>query len=317
MIRPVCVIFLVSSSFFSLIAADSADKIYFNAQIITVNDIQPNAEAVAVKDGRIIQVGPYQKVAAYQGQSTRLIDLGGKTLLPGFFDAHGHVLAGGLQALSANLLSPPDGDVRDIASLQKTIREWIAANRDKMNDIQLAIGFGYDNAQLRELRHPNRDDLDAIIKDIPLIIVHQSGHLLVANSKALEVAGISSTSPNPVGGVIQRRPGTQEPNGVLEETAAFPVLMKLLRRTGAKGSSAFIRAGTELWARYGYTTAQDGRSTPNIVKALQESANSGELKIDVVSYPDVLISTEAITQNVSRQYKGRFRVAGAKLTIDG
>jgi len=104
---------------------------------------------------------------------------------------------------------------------------------------------------------------------------------------------------------------------VLEETAAFPLLLKLLGRVGAEGSKTFVKAGTELWASFGYTTAQDGRTMPNALKTYKEIAEAGELKIDVVSYPDVLVDREIIKSDYSPTYKNRFRVAGAKLTIDG
>jgi predicted amidohydrolase YtcJ len=291
--------------------------IYYKGIILTINDNQPTAEAVAVKDGKILAVGAEADVLQTAGQNTQKIDLGGKTMLPGFFDAHGHMMVGGLQALCANLLAPPDGQVTDIASLQQTLRDWMATNQEIVNKIQLVVGFGYDNAQLAELRHPNRDDLDAVSKDMPVLVVHQSGHLIAVNSKALEVGGITADTSNPTGGVIQRQDDGKEPNGVLEETAAFPLLLKLIGRVGLEGSTAFIRAGAELWARFGYTTAQDGRTSPGALKALQAFADSGGFKIDVVSYPDVLIDRELIKRTVSPTYTNRFRVAGAKLTIDG
>jgi predicted amidohydrolase YtcJ len=306
-------------SVFSLgpVVAETADTIYHGGPILTVNDLQPRAEAVAVKGGKILAVGIKDDVLKTKGDATRLVDLGGKTMIPGLVDAHGHVMGGGIQALSANLLAPPDGEVRDIPGLLQTLRDWIAANQAAVDKIQLVVGFGYDNSQLAELRHPNRDDLDTVSKDIPILLVHQSAHLAAVNSKALEIGGISAATPNPDGGVIQRREGGNDPNGVLEETAFFPLMFKLLGRVGADGSQAFIRAGTELWARFGYTTAQDGRSSPGVVKAMQALAGAGGLKIDVVSYPDVLIDREFIKATVSPTYKDRFRVAGAKLTIDG
>jgi predicted amidohydrolase YtcJ len=133
----------------------------------------------------------------------------------------------------------------------------------------------------------------------------------------LEVGDITANTANPEGGVIQRRADGREPNGVLEETAAFPLLIKLLGRVGPEGSAAFIRAGAELWARFGYTTAQDGRTMPNAVKTMKAIATAGEFKIDIVSYPDVLVDRELIKREVSPTYKNHFRVAGAKLTIDG
>ena len=304
---------LVSGPVFS----QTADTHYHGGPIITIDDAAPRAEAVAVKDGKILAVGTKEAVLKTKGADTNLVDLGGKTMLPGFVDAHGHVFGGGIQALSANLLAPPDGEVRDIASLQQTLRDWIAANKAAVDKVQLIVGFGYDNSQLAELRHPSRDDLDAVSKDLPILIVHQSSHLCSANSKALEIGGIAAGTPNPAGGVIQRRLDSDEPNGVLEETAFYALLMKLFSRIGPEAAQEFVRAGADLWARFGYTTAQEGRSTPATVKAMQAVADAGGLKIDVATYPDVLVDRDLIKNTYSPTYKNRFRVAGAKLTIDG
>ena len=300
-----------------LVAGQNADIIYHDGPIITVNDSEPIAEAVAVKDGKIIAVGIKDEVLKSRGGETRLVDLNGRTMLPGFVDAHGHVMGGGLQALSANLLAPPDGEVKDIAALQETLKVWMKKNKQAVDEIQLVVGFGYDNAQLAELRHPTKEDLDAVSTELPICLVHQSGHIISVNSKALELGGITAESKNPAGGVIQRKEDGKEPNGVLEETAAFPLLVKLLERIGPEGSTQFALAGAELWARFGYTTAQDGRSMPGAVATMKSVAESGGFKIDVVSYPDVLVDRDLIKREVSGEYQNRFRVAGAKLTIDG
>jgi predicted amidohydrolase YtcJ len=299
------------------LASEIADIIYHNGTILTINDAQPRAEAVAVKNGKILTVGAEKDIFKSKGGATKLIDLGGHTMLPGFVDAHGHVMGGGLQALSANLLAPPDGEVKDIASLQQTLRDWMAGNDVAVKKIGLVVGFGYDNSQLAELRHPVREDLDAVTKEVPIVLIHQSGHIISVNSKALEVGGITAETPNPTGGVIQRGEDGKEPNGVLEETAAFPLLIKLLGLVGPEGSATFARAGAELWARFGYTTAQDGRTMPGALKTFTAVAAAGDLKIDVVSYPDVLVARDEIKQEVSQTYKNHFRVGGAKLTIDG
>ncbi len=296
---------------------DAADRIWSGGPILTMNDSAMRAEAIAEKGGRIIAVGPAAEVMKRRGASTQLIDLGGRTLLPGFVDAHGHMLIGGLQALSANLLAPPDGEVTDIASLQQVVREWVSKNHAAIRKANLILGFGYDNATLAEHRHPTRGDLDEISKDIPVLMWHQSGHMIAVNSKALEVAGITAETPDPEGGVIRRKPGSREPDGVFEELAAFPVLIKLLKPVGPQGFKTFARAGAELWARYGYTTADEGRSVPGTARLLREVADEGGYQIDVVTYPDVLADREFIEQNVSQAYLNRFRVGGAKLTIDG
>jgi len=255
-------------------------------------------------------------MASHQGTATKVFELDGRTMLPGFVDSHGHVVMGGLQALSANLLAPPDGKVMDIASLQATLSSWAEANAEAVEKVKVIVGFGYDNAQLAELRHPTREDLDAVSTEYPIIIVHQSGHLGVANSKALEIAGIDASSDDPPGGVIHRG-ANGEPSGVLEEYAFFPVLIKNLAGLGKEGLLAFARAGSELWASFGYTTAQDGRSSAAIVEALKAVDAAGDLPVDVVAYPDVLEDQDYIGKNVSRDYYGHVRVGGCKLTIDG
>jgi len=315
-IRIACLVITFTLPAFDAIAQEAADTIYTGGSVLTMNDEQPAAEAVAVADGRILAVGASADVLAYQGNATEMFDLAGRTMIPGFVDSHGHVVMGGLQALSANLLAPPDGNVVDIASLQTMLSDWAEENSDVVEQANMIIGFGYDNAQLAELRHPTREDLDKVSSEIPVFLVHQSGHIGVANSVALELAGIDASSEAPPGGVI-RRDAAGEPNGVLEEYAFFSALVPLLATLGQEGIEAFARAGTRLWASYGYTTAQDGRASGGIVEALKSVAAAGDVPIDVIAYPDVLESRDYIAANVSSDYADRIRVGGCKLTIDG
>jgi predicted amidohydrolase YtcJ len=169
---------------------------------------------------------------------------------------------------------------------------------------------------LAEHRHPTRDDLDKVSTEFPIYLVHQSGHFGATNSKALEVVGITKATPNPDGGII-RKDASGEPTGVLEETAHFPALLKLLGQIGLDGAKAMARSGAELWTRFGYTTAQEGRSLPASAGILRQVADEGGFKIDIVTYPDVLVDRDFIKANTSDSYKNRLRVAGAKLTIDG
>ncbi|MBY0226013.1 MAG: amidohydrolase [Hyphomicrobium sp.] len=320
--RPVHRFTTVVGALFPLIlplsaAADTADKIWIGGPILTMNDDAMRADAVAVKDGKIIAVGKKDDVLATKGDKTDVINLGGKALLPGFVDAHGHVMMGGLQALAANLLAPPDGKVTDIASLQQTMKDWVEANKEMSSKAKLILGFGYDQSQLKELRAPTKEELDAISTELPLVVVHQSGHFGALNSKALEVVGYTSETKDPDGGVIQRKPGTTEPNGVLEETAWIAVLPKLLGNIGPSGMAALAEAGANMWASYGYTTGQEGRSNQGLDSVFRTVADQGKLKIDIVSYPDILLGRDHIKDNVSPDYKNGFRIGGAKLTIDG
>lgn len=298
-------------------AADTADIIYSGGPILTMDDAAPRAEAVAVKGGRIIAAGAAADVMKLKGDNTKLVDLGGRTMLPGFVDPHGHVSLGGLQALSANLLAPPDGVVDSIAALQKTMTDYAAEHADRIKEAKILIGFGYDNAQLKELRHPTKQELDAVSTDYPVLAIHQSGHIAALNSKGLELLGYTASTPNPAGGVIERMPGSQEPSGVLEETAWFDVVPKLLGGIGPTGMVALVKAGQDLWASYGYTTAQEGRAMPALADTIKSMAQKGELKVDIPVYLEALSSKDYIKANASPNYVNHTRVAGGKVVIDG
>ena len=298
----------------SQLAAQSADTIYHGGTIITVNDRQPTAEAVAVKDGKFIAVGDKKDVFARKDDSTKLIDLDGHTMLPGFVDSHGHTYLVGLQATTANLLPPPDGNGKNIPSLQEMLADWATNNEEAVKKVGWIAGFGYDDSQLAEGRHPTRHDLDKVSQDIPVLIIHQSGHLGVANSKALELAGIDSDTKDPKGGVFRRESGSRQPNGVCEEYAFFFLVSKLAARFDNAINDALVEEGAKLVASFGYTTAQEGRAMGPGLAAMKRVADSGKLLIDLVAYPDIL---EVEDIRPTKKYANRFRVGGAKLTIDG
>ena len=127
--KKIAMILLISCCLVAESHGQTADTIYHGGTVITIVDAQPTAEAVAVRGGKILAVGKTEDVLKTKGVATKLIDLNGRTMLPGFVDAHGHVMGGGLQALAANILAPPDGEVKDIASLQKTVRDWMSENQ--------------------------------------------------------------------------------------------------------------------------------------------------------------------------------------------
>ncbi len=298
---------------------NAADTLYLGGSIVTMNDAQPTADAVATKDGKILAVGAKADVMKLEGAKTEVVDLRGRTLLPGFIDGHGHVSLVGFQAISANVLPPPDGPTASVADLQKTLREFMGT-APTPKTFGVVFGFGYDDAQLEEQRHPTRDELDAVSKDLPVVVVHQSGHLGALNSKALELAGITGLSKDPEGGVIRRREGSEEPNGVLEEIAFFAALQKLLPKFTAAQAIAMLEEGQKLYMQFGYTTVQDGRASPSDVNVAIAAAEAGKLAVDVVSYPDVLQlskSTFMTGPYHTPTYTHRFRIGGVKLTLDG
>ncbi|MFM1987510.1 MAG: hypothetical protein RJA99_467 [Pseudomonadota bacterium] len=300
--------------------AQPADAIWSGGPIVTVNDAQPSAEAVAVRGGKIVAVGARADLERrFAGPKTVRHDLKGRTLLPGFIDAHGHITGVGFQAIVANLLPPPDGRNDSVAALQRSLRDWMAAN-PWYRDYGIVMGFGYDDSQLKEQRHPTREELDAVSGDLPVMLIHQSGHLGAYNSAALRRAGIGPDTPDPKGGSIRRKPGSKEPSGTLEETAHMAALMKLMPALGETQQTALLKAGQELYLRFGHTTAQDGRTTPPDLAMLPRLAAKGTFRIDVVSYPDLQLNADDPVLKgplMSRRYVNGFRIGGVKLNLDG
>lgn len=299
-------------------SARDAGTIFTGGPVLTIDDAMPTAEAVAVRNGVIVAVGSLDAVRAATGRGAQTVDLEGRTLLPGFFDPHGHVSMVGLQARYANLLPAPDGQGDDIPSLQRITRDWMNAHEALVRDTRLVIGFGYDDSQLKEVRHPTGKELDAISDSVPILFMHQSGHLGVANSAALAAAGVTASTPDPDGGAFRREEGSQQPNGVMEETALFAVMGALFTRLDLQANLEMIREGARFYSSFGYTTAQDGRSSTDTCRMIAMLAERGELPIDILSFPDILTSTDVMATPLYRKiYVGKYRVGGVKLTLDG
>lgn len=295
-----------------------ADVIYFGGDIVTLNDAQPAAEAVAVADGHIVAVGKRSKVMKFKGKATRVVNLAGRTLIPGIFDPHGHLYLTGLMAASANLMPSPDGLVEDIPSLQRTLKAWAERNHGSAGKTGWIIGFGYDDSMLAERRPPTRTELDAVSTEAPIFIIHQSGHLAVLNSKALELMNITAATTDPVGGVIRRQPGSREPDGVLEEQAMLPVAFKVLGAFDAEDNRNLLQAGLDLYLSYGHTTIQEAGALPHMVNAIEDMAKRKALPVDVLVYPYLLAARNSIAPPaLSGSYQNHYRIGGVKIALDG
>lgn len=295
-------------------SGEVADAIYTGGPIVTVNDAQPSAEAVAIKDGRIIAVGERAEVdAAHRGAETRMVDLAGRTLAPGFVDGHVHFLGLGAQAVGANLLAPPDGGVNTIDDLVVKLAEF--ANGPDVQRTGWIFGMGYDDALLG--RHPDRDDLDRVSKDVPVMAVHISGHLSAVNTAGLRKLGYSATTDDPAGGVIRRRPGGREPSGVLEELASIPAMVSAISPTAQADKDYYAERALALAKSFGYTTISEGRAYASNHDDLVSFATRGLLDIDVTSYIDYLDRRVLASDWFSRSYRDRYRIAGLKITLDG
>ena len=162
-----------------------ADKIFFGGPILTMDDKEEHVDAVAIKNGKIIMRGTKDEALTYQGDQTKLWDLNGKTLLPGFIDAHSHIsFAGITTGMMVNLTQPPVGTLTSIPDILEKLRE----RADQTPKGGWVVGFGYDDQALAEGRHPTRQELDSVSTNHHIVILHVSLHMAVANSLRLKEA---------------------------------------------------------------------------------------------------------------------------------
>ena len=297
-----------------------ASAIYYGGDIVTMEgDTAVYAEAVAIKDGKIAFVGTRVDAEKLKGDSTVMNDLQGKTLLPGFVDGHGHFSEVGMMNFVANLLSPPDGPVKNIPQIQQILHDYMAT-APMVKNHHIVIGLNYDDSQLEEKRHPTRQELDAVSTELPIMVVHQTGHFCTLNSKALEMVGLNAGSKNPAGGVIRREKDGKTPNGVLEEVAFFGAMVKLLPQFTPDEVNAQVKASLQNYISNGFTTVQEGKTSAANLKILPELADKGFFPVDIVSYPDIAMTGDAPALHgplMSKNYTHHFRIGGVKVSLDG
>ena len=313
--------FMVLSLFllFPVVAncADTADVIYHGGDIVTVDDKNPAAEALAVFKGKIIAVGTKADVLKLKGDTTKLVDLGGKTLVPGFLDGHSHFINCLQVAHQANCFAPPAGPGKSIADIITSLKATQA--KFKIPNGEFIVGYGYDGDAITDGREMSAADLDAAFPDNPVFVQHVSLHGAVCNSAALKKFKISKETPTPPGGVIVRKPNSMEPEGLLMEAAWMPVFMNLPKPSEEELLTRF-QEGQAIYAAAGITTAQEGATMRADVALLQKAAAQGLLSIDVAAYPFV---TEAETVFKTTppakfgEYSNHLKLAGIKITLDG
>jgi hypothetical protein len=298
--------------------AQTADTIYTGGDIVTINDAQPTAEAIAVKDGKILAVGTRAAVEkAHKGATTNAIDLGGKTLMPSFLDAHSHYFNSLLVANQCKLYAPPAGPGKDVPSIIAALKAFAA--KSKIAKGEMIMGYGYDENVMPDGRLLNRGDLDAAFPDNPVRVDHVSMHGAVMNSLALKKYGISAATKTPPGGVIVRKPGTDEPWGLIMETAFLPVVEKSEPMTREQ-EIEWTRAGQMLYAEAGVTTAHEGATHMAQLQAIKRAADAGASIIDVAAYPFITDVDKVLAEYpVSgwTRYNKRFKIGGVKITMDG
>ena len=296
-------------------SATPPDTIFFGDNIVTMDPNQPTVEAVAVRGQTITAAGALDDVMALRGQSTRVVELGDRALLPGFIDAHGHILFTGATLDQLSLHPPPVGDVTNIDDIVRKIREWI-----EERDIpagELVYGGGYDDSLLEEGLHPTRYDLDRASTEHPIVLMHVSGHLRAANSAALAASNITAATEDPPGGHIRRVAGSMEPNGVLEEGAAGLIVGGFAGFGGGGDIDEMLRKTIELYTSYGTTTIQNGGGTgPETAEAIRAAAEREPLEADLAGFTSVDAIVDGSLE-YEPTYSNGFRVAGVKFVLDG
>jgi predicted amidohydrolase YtcJ len=227
-------------------SSPGVDLVLTNAKIYTVDPALRRVQAIAIKEGKVVAVGTDEEIQHWVGDNTEVIDLEGKFVMPGFNDAHTHMVSGGLQRLRV-----PVGGARSLAEFQQRIRE-------RLEDFQpgeWVVGGGWDQSLWEENRMPTREDLDVISTRHPMIFQRVDGHSSVANSLALEKAGITRDTPDPDGGEIVRDADGQ-PTGWLKEKAD-DIVRSLIPAPSRETRKRGLLLAMEEAARLGITSVQD------------------------------------------------------------
>lgn len=289
--------------------------VYRGGTIRTMNSAAPLAEAVAVSGGRIVAVGSEADVAARAGRDAAIVDLGGRTMLPGFIDCHGHISMTALLMGFQNLAPEPAGPIRSIEDIKTEFRKF--RERTGGGRGGWLLGAMYDDSLLAEKRALTCADLDEVSADQPILAYHASLHVVVVNSAALSLLGITADTPDPQGGVIRRWPGTREPNGILEE-GAISLAMPRLPQASREELLDLLDEVQDRYAAWGITTAQDGATRRPDFDLLTLAAERDRLKIDVVAYPFFTHIEDLARGDIEmkRDYNG-FKIGGIKLMLDG
>src|SRR6476661_6754355 len=288
----------------------TADLVLTGGHVHTVDPALPRAEAVAVAGERIVAVGSAADVAAWIGPRTRVVDLAGRLLLPGFQDAHVHPTTGGMDLLEC--------DVREHLGRRQTlaaIAAYAAAHPEKA----WIIGSGWYMGDF-ENGTPRREDLDAIVADRPAFLPNRDGHSSWVNSRALELAGIDAGTPDPPDGRIERDPDGA-PTGMLHEGAAYSFNERWVPEpTREQWEQAILTAQQHLYA-LGVTGWQDAWVTPQTFEAYRSLGADGRLTAQVVGalWWDRHRGLDQIAEFCERREHaaGRFRPTTVKIMVDG
>jgi predicted amidohydrolase YtcJ len=292
--------------------------VYYGGDILTMEGDSPRyVEAVVVRDGKIEFAGASGEAMEVAGAGHKMVNLDGKTMLPGFLDAHSHYISSLSVANQLNLYPPPSGPGKDVPSILEALKRFKSENN--IPDGVLIQAYGYDYTVMPGGRLLNRDDLDEALPDNPVLVGHVSMHGAVLNSKAMERWNIGAETETPPGGIIVRKPGTREPWGLIMETAFLPIFGSLPQPTPEQ-EVAWTTAAHRMYAENGITTAHEGATHIQDLLLMERATKAGANLIDVVAYPFITDLDTILKRFPVEQwgiYRDHFKIGGVKITIDG
>ncbi|WCL54218.1 amidohydrolase [Gimibacter soli] len=297
---------LAACSVESEVETPLADTIIWGGPVYTADDGNPTAEAVAIKDGRIMGVGNRADIALLVGPSTQIIDLAGAALFPGFTDSHAHLDGIGRRELTLDLTG-----TASVSDLQARLQSW----REAHPEDTIVAGLGWIETHWPEKRFPTAADLDLAIADVPVILSRADGHAVIVNSAALKAAGITADTEPPFGGDILKDEAG-EPTGMLIDNA-MGLVQKLIPEPGATEQTKFLKVGAELYAHRGWTGMHYMSAAWSDVPLLTDLSSSDEVGIRVYVVPDGARAGALLEDGPVTNENGRIITRAIKLYVDG
>jgi len=288
----------------------TADIVFKNGNIYTANDKAPRAEAIAVKADRIVFAGSNADAQKYVGKTTRVVDLKGNTVLPGFTDSHQHLSGVGQREMTLNL--------EGITSLSDFLAK-VKARVDQAKPGEWVTGRGWIETHWQPPVFPTRWDLDKVAPNNPVILGRADGHGAVANSAALKLAGVDKDTPNPFGGEISKDKQSGEPNGMLLDAAQGLVRRKVPPTTRADNERAVV-LGVKRDIELGWTQIQDAGGTYGDVEIFKKLYEAGTIKLRIYKavYGPGPNATRLLNEGPTiGAYGNRFTARTIKVVSDG
>lgn len=286
-----------------------ADLVLTNGKIWTVDMAQPEAEAVAVWGDQILAVGASAEIEALIGPQTQVVDLRGKLVLPGFIDNHTHFLSGG-QWLSGVKLK----DTKN----EQEFGERLAQKSAELPEGTWILDGTWDHDNWPGGNLPTAELIDRYVPDRPVFVTRYDGHMSVANSLVLEMAGITAGTPDPAGGVIVRKPDSNEPAGVLKD-AAQALVWRLVPDPSREENRQFLLAAMQEAARVGVTSLQDMNLTAETLDLYQELLRGGALIVRVDGRWPLIRWRDLADLGIAKNFRNGdwLKIGGLKGFVDG